>query len=111
MGALGVMMAAAAAHGGGGETARIGADFLLIHAAAIFGLCGVTARTPAPDRGLLTASTILAAGAILFSGDLALAALADLRPFPLAAPLGGFILIAGWLAVAAAVLRSMVRPG
>ncbi|MGC2124531.1 MAG: DUF423 domain-containing protein, partial [Xanthobacteraceae bacterium] len=48
-------------------------------------------------------------GAVLFSGDIALRALAGHRLFPFAAPTGGFILIAAWLALAIAALAALVR--
>jgi uncharacterized membrane protein YgdD (TMEM256/DUF423 family) len=41
----------------------------------------------------------------LFSSDIALRAFTAHRLFPFAAPCGGFILIAAWLALAVAALR------
>jgi uncharacterized membrane protein YgdD (TMEM256/DUF423 family) len=45
----------------------------------------------------------------LFSGDLALRAFAGHRLFPMAAPTGGIILIAAWLALAAAAVIALIR--
>ena len=104
MGAGGVIVAAAGAHLGGGESSRIAADFLLIHAGTIIGLCGVSLAGLSASCGLLIAGTILAVGATMFGVDLALASLVDLRPFPLAAPIGGFGMIVGWLAIGVAAL-------
>ncbi len=44
-------------------------------------------------------------GSLLFAGDIALRALAGQRLFPMAAPTGGSLLIAAWLAFAVAALR------
>jgi uncharacterized membrane protein YgdD (TMEM256/DUF423 family) len=48
-------------------------------------------------------------GAALFSGDIAMRAFAAHRLFPMAAPSGGFILIAAWLALAAAAIVGLSR--
>jgi uncharacterized membrane protein YgdD (TMEM256/DUF423 family) len=48
-------------------------------------------------------------GAALFSGDLALRAFTGHRLFAMAAPAGGIILIAAWLALAAAALAALWR--
>jgi uncharacterized membrane protein YgdD (TMEM256/DUF423 family) len=48
-------------------------------------------------------------GAALFSGDIALRALAGHRLFAMAAPSGGIILIAAWLGLAAAAIAELVR--
>jgi uncharacterized membrane protein YgdD (TMEM256/DUF423 family) len=48
-------------------------------------------------------------GAALFSGDLALRAFTGHRLFVMAAPAGGIILIAAWLALAAAALAALWR--
>jgi uncharacterized membrane protein YgdD (TMEM256/DUF423 family) len=49
-------------------------------------------------------------GAALFSGDIALRAFAGHRLFAFAAPTGGFILIAAWLALAAAAIAAVLHP-
>jgi uncharacterized membrane protein YgdD (TMEM256/DUF423 family) len=46
---------------------------------------------------------------VLFSGDIALKALAGHRLFPMAAPTGGFISIASWLGLAVAAVMTVVR--
>jgi uncharacterized membrane protein YgdD (TMEM256/DUF423 family) len=48
-------------------------------------------------------------GATLFSGDIALRALAGHRLFAMAAPSGGMILIAAWLALAGAAVALLLR--
>jgi uncharacterized membrane protein YgdD (TMEM256/DUF423 family) len=92
MGAGGVGLAAWAAHQAGGDLATTGAYFLLLHAGPVAGIAVATRRA-----ALLCGVTALAAGALLFSGDLALLAIAGLKPIPLAAPTGGMTMIAGWI--------------
>ncbi|MFY9290027.1 MAG: DUF423 domain-containing protein, partial [Methylorubrum rhodinum] len=57
-------------------------------------------------RGALTrtAAGALLVGLALFSGDLAMRALAGQALFPMAAPTGGFVLMAGWLLAAVVAL-------
>lgn len=108
-GAAGVGAAALAAHGFADHDLQIAAYFLLLHATAIAGIAGGAAE---PRRGFLAAASILAAGTLLFCGDLTLRALAGTRLFAMAAPAGGTLLIVGWLALtatAAAALLSRKR--
>ncbi len=97
LGAAGVLVAAAGAHGGGGDLARTSSEFLLIHAATVVAGSGFALAIGRTSALLVMALGLLSVGAILFGGELAFAALADWRPVPLAAPTGGFCLIAGWL--------------
>ncbi|MEE7458438.1 hypothetical protein MPAR168_09000 [Methylorubrum populi] len=103
-GGLGVAASAAAAHTSGGETLKTAAQFLLFHAPAILALTGLAAA--GLTRGVLTrlAAAALLIGLVLFSGDLALRALTGTPLFPMAAPSGGVVLMAGWLLAAIAVL-------
>ena len=103
-GGLGVAGSAAAAHTSGGETLKTAAQFLLFHAPAILALTGLAAA--GLTRGALTrlAAAALLIGLVLFSGDLALRALTGTPLFPMAAPSGGVVLMAGWLLAAIAVL-------
>jgi uncharacterized membrane protein YgdD (TMEM256/DUF423 family) len=105
LGAAGVGVGAAGAHAGGGDLTRIASTFLLIHAAALVAGCGVALAMPRGSRLLPVALALIALGAPLFGGELALAGLRDWRPVPLAAPAGGLCLIAGWLLLAATGLR------
>jgi uncharacterized membrane protein YgdD (TMEM256/DUF423 family) len=50
-----------------------------------------------------------ALGAALFSGDIALRALAGHRMFAMAAPTGGVILIGAWVALAVAAVAAISR--
>ncbi len=109
MGAGGIVLAAAGAHLAPGAGLDSAAYMLLFHAAAVLGGAALV------QQGVLwrpLALVVLAAwvlGAVLFSGDIALRALAGHRLFPFAAPTGGFILIAAWLALAIAALAALVR--
>jgi uncharacterized membrane protein YgdD (TMEM256/DUF423 family) len=104
MGAAGVALAAAAAHGADASRLAPASAMLLFHATAI--LACVALR----GRGLLhggigfVAATGLAIGAALFAGDLALRHFAGHALFPMAAPSGGTIMIASWLAVTLAAV-------
>jgi uncharacterized membrane protein YgdD (TMEM256/DUF423 family) len=108
LGAAGVGAAAAAAHITAAATLHTAADFLLFHAAALLGIVALAHTTP--HRGLLVAGSLIGLGTVLFSGDLALRALADVRLIPLAAPTGGMMLIAGWIVTAIAAPLSLRAP-
>lgn len=97
-GAAGVGLSAAAAHRGG---AFIGtaASFLLAHAPALLAI-----GLAMPNRWLRLGGFILAVGLVLFCGDLLARDLLGNRLFPFAAPVGGTLLIAGWLVVAASAV-------
>ncbi|CAN7697734.1 DUF423 domain-containing protein [Mesorhizobium sp. LjNodule214] len=102
-GATGVALSAAAAHLGGAFVSTA-ASFLLMHAPVFLavGLIGA-------GRVLRIASLILLVGLVLFCGDLLARDFLGSRLFPMSAPIGGTLLIAGWLAIAgSALLRS--RP-
>ena len=103
-GGLGVAASAAAAHTSGGETLRTAAQFLLFHAPAVLALTGLAATGFVRSGLARLAAAALLVGLALFSGDLALRALTGTPLFPMAAPSGGVVLMAGWLLAAIAVL-------
>ncbi|MER8866101.1 DUF423 domain-containing protein [Mesorhizobium sp. M0751] len=100
-GATGVALSAAAAHLGGAFVGTA-ASFLLMHAPVFLavGLLG-------GNSILRTGSLILLVGLLLFSGDLLARDFLGSRLFPMSAPIGGMLLIGGWLVMAASAL---VRP-
>ncbi|MER8443103.1 DUF423 domain-containing protein [Mesorhizobium sp. M1066] len=102
-GAAGVALSAAAAHLGGAFVGTA-ASFLIMHAPVFLaaGLLGA-------NRILRIGSLILLVGLLLFCGDLLARDFIGSRLFPLSAPIGGTLLIAGWLAIAASALVR-VRP-
>lgn len=95
-GALGVALAAAAAHGGGGPYASQTSTILLFHAPALLAL-GLHAS---PGRLLNVATVLLALGLALFCADLTVRDLGAERLFPMAAPIGGTAMIVGWALIA-----------
>lgn len=111
LGAVGVGLGAASAHLGGGDLARLASMFLLLHAAAIPGLLAVSAGSR-PMRHV--AASLLALGAALFSGDVAVLGFTGRTLLSGLAPVGGLMLMAGWLTmawcgVAALASRTAVR--
>lgn len=94
-GAAGVALAARGSHGDDG-TISIAANFLLLHAPALIAI-GVIGAT----RWISLSGWLLAFGVVVFAGDLTMRSMMDHSLFPMAAPLGGGAMIAGWLAVAA----------
>lgn len=111
LGAAGIMLAAAGAHAATHAGLDSAAYLLLFHAAALLGGAALM------QQGLLWRPLMVAVliawvvGAALFSGDIALRAFAGHRLFAMAAPTGGVILIAAWLALAAAAIAAaLIHP-
>lgn len=98
LGAAGVVMAAGAAHGGPAQLLAPASAMCLVHAPALLAL---DSRRPRPAMFTL-ASALLGGGTLLFAGDLAMRASEARSLFPLAAPIGGTLLILGWVSVALA---------
>lgn len=101
--ALGVALGAYAAHAAKGaahpEAARLlqtAVQYQLIHGLGLL-MVGVIARSKA-SRWLLISGSLLLAGTLFFCGSLWMLALAG-RSFGPLAPIGGFALIGGWLAL------------
>jgi uncharacterized membrane protein YgdD (TMEM256/DUF423 family) len=84
---------------------------LLFHAAAILGGTTLTQQSllwrPLALAGLIG----WVVGSVLFAGDLSARAFVGHRLFPMAAPIGGTILIAAWLALAVAALAGPLQRG
>ena len=104
LGAAGVGAAAAATHGG--DQALMGPLSLvaLSHAPVLVALALF-----AGTRLLSLAALLLAAGAILFSADLAMRHFTGNAIVAMAAPAGGVIMILGWLTLAVAGLAGWRR--
>ncbi|WP_127145281.1 DUF423 domain-containing protein [Pelagibacterium montanilacus] len=101
LGAAGVGAAAAANHAGGALLAPL-SQIALTHAPALIalGLLG-------GSRLLRGAGFALALGAIVFCADLGTRHVLATPLFPMAAPLGGGMLIAGWALVALGGLTAL----
>lgn len=107
-GGAGVILSALAAHGtAGGPLLETSAHFLMLHAAAAIAVCGVALAAPHGGVWFLAPAALFILGGALFGGDLAARALAGARLFPMAAPIGGTLLIVGWAAVAVAAVAAL----
>ncbi len=104
MGASGVILAAVAAHAGGETGVESAAYLLLFHAVAVLAGVGLLENASLWHRPLVLALAGWVLGAALFAGAVTLHAFTGHRLFPMAAPAGGTILIASWLALAVAAL-------
>jgi uncharacterized membrane protein YgdD (TMEM256/DUF423 family) len=102
MGADGVILAAAAAHQA--DAARLGSasSMLLFHASAVLGTVALAERGVIHARIGTSAAWGFVVAAALFATDLSLRQYAGHSLFPFAAPTGGTLLIASWLALAVA---------
>jgi len=102
MGADGVMLAAASTHQA--DASRLGAasSMLLFHACAVLGTIALAERALIHARIGLAAAVGFVIAAGLFAGDVTLRQYAGHGLFPFAAPTGGTLLIASWLALAIA---------
>jgi uncharacterized membrane protein YgdD (TMEM256/DUF423 family) len=104
-GAIGVALAAKDAHPGeviiSSETdlLKTASTILMIHAAALLAI-GVAS---AGGRLLAAGGAVLTLGLVLFCGELTVHALTGEGAFACAAPIGGVLLILGWLVVACGV--------
>jgi uncharacterized membrane protein YgdD (TMEM256/DUF423 family) len=102
MGADGVILAAASAHGA--DAARIAAasSMLLFHSSAVLAAVALVERGVIHARIGIAAAFGFVIAAALFASDLTLRQYAGHGLFPMAAPIGGTLLIVSWLALAVA---------
>jgi uncharacterized membrane protein YgdD (TMEM256/DUF423 family) len=110
LGAAGVALAAVAAHRVADPSLTTAALFLILHAGAVVGLTALAGGAPWPAGFLACASLMLLAVA-LFSGDVTARVLLEGRLFPMAAPLGGSLLILSWLAAGVMGIIGALRAG
>lgn len=106
-GAGGVALAAVAAHRVADPSLATAAQFLVMHGAAAIGLAALSASFARPRVALVAASLMLA-GVFLFSGDISSRVFFGTRLFPLAAPIGGSLLIGSWFVAAFAAVWALV---
>ncbi len=111
MGAGGVILAAVGAHAVPHAGLDSAASMLLIHAAAVLGGAALAHQGLVWRPAMLAVLAAWVVGALLFSGDIALRAFAGHRLFAMAAPTGGIILIAAWLALAATAVGALLHRG
>lgn len=106
-GASGIILAAISAHNVPDPTLQTAANFLQLHAAATLAVCGLSVALPQRGGWFLGAAGLLLLGSLLFGGDLTARVFIGARLFPMAAPLGGTLLIFGWVFVVLAALAAM----
>ena len=109
MGADGIMLAAASAHGAEASRLASASSMLLFHASAVLGAVALAERGIVHTKIGITAAFGFVVAAGLFAGDLTLRHHAGNGLFPMAAPTGGTLLIASWLALG--VAAAWPRPG
>ncbi|MFK0299000.1 DUF423 domain-containing protein [Brevundimonas sp. NPDC090276] len=106
-GAMAVALGAFAAHGAGPAVKSLlttGAQYQMVHAVlavacAVWAVGGKTARI---------AGWLAASGGLIFSLALAMIGLLSLPVMGMIAPIGGTLLIAGWIVLAVAAFRSHI---
>jgi uncharacterized membrane protein YgdD (TMEM256/DUF423 family) len=109
MGAAGVVLLAASAHAAPGAGLDSAGQMLLFHALAAVAAAGAVHQGLVFRPLAIAAAIGMIAGAALFSGDIAMRAFAGHRLFPMAAPTGGMVLIASWLALGIAAVMTLFR--
>ncbi|MGV1789487.1 DUF423 domain-containing protein [Rhizobium sp. A37_96] len=104
LGGGGVALAAAATHGGDTHFLGAASTMSLAHAPALLALyAGYDRIRTAPAAAIL-----LGLGTLIFAGDLIIRHFGGSSLFPMAAPMGGMGMIAGWVAIA---LGAFFRTG
>ena len=104
-GALAIALGAFAAHGAGPQVKSLlttGAQYQLVHAVFAFGC----AQWVAGGQLARLAGWLGAVGGLVFCLSLALIAFLSIPAFGAVAPIGGLLMIAGWVCLAIAALRS-----
>ena len=108
-GALAVALGAFAAHGAGPQVKTLlttGAHYELAHAL----LALICAVWPDRNRLVVLAGWLAAAGGLVFALALSAIALLNLPVMGAVAPIGGLLMIAAWLLIALAALRTQITP-
>ena len=108
-GALAVALGAFAAHGAGPQVKTLlttGAHYGLAHAL----LALICAVWPSRNRLIVLAGWLAAAGGLVFALALSAIALLSLPVTGAVAPIGGLLMIAAWLLIALAALRTQITP-
>ena len=108
-GALAVLIGAFAAHGAGPQIKTLlttGSHYLMVHALLAL-LCAVW---PGRDRLVVLAGWLAAVGGLVFCLALSAIALLGLTEMGAIALIGGVLMIAAWLLLLIAALRSQSTP-
>lgn len=108
-GALAVLIGAFAAHGAGPQVKTLlttGSHYQMVHAVLALLCAGWPARGPL----VALAGWLAALGGLVFCLALSAIALLNLRAMGAVAPIGGVLMIAAWLLLFLAALRSQSTP-
>jgi uncharacterized membrane protein YgdD (TMEM256/DUF423 family) len=79
------------------------ARYQVLHALALLGSCWAVQQFP--GRSARASTVLFGAGIVLFSGSLYVLSLTGVRLFGALTPIGGVLLLLGWLALGWAALR------
>jgi uncharacterized membrane protein YgdD (TMEM256/DUF423 family) len=109
MGASGVILAAAAAHAKSGMGLDGAGYLLLFHAVAVLSGVALLQQSVLLRPLVISVLSGWVLGSTLFAGDIAVRAFVGYRLFPMAAPIGGVVLILAWLALAVAAILTLLR--
>jgi uncharacterized membrane protein YgdD (TMEM256/DUF423 family) len=104
MGFAGVALLAAAAHVTGTANVQTAGQMLLFHASLVIGATAARKGGHLADGLARLALSAIIVGAALFAADLARRGFANEGLFPRAAPIGGWFMLGGWLALAVSAL-------
>lgn len=110
LGAAGVALAAVAAHRVADPSLATAAQLLIVHGAAALALSALSSGSPS-SVGFLVAGSLMIFAVALFSGDVTLRVFTGARLFPMAAPIGGSLLILAWLAAGITGIAAAARAG
>ncbi|HRJ63530.1 DUF423 domain-containing protein [Brevundimonas sp. UBA2416] len=108
-GALAVLIGAFAAHGAGPQVKSLlttGSHYQMVHAVVAL----VCAIWPGRERLVVLAGWLASAGGLVFCLALSAIALLSLTAMGAIAPIGGVLMIAAWLLLLIAALRSQSTP-
>lgn len=109
-GAAGTCLAAIGAHLAPETGIKPAAHLMIINAAAALAASAMAAAAEQRGSWFASAAFVLLLGGWLFCGDITLRALAGFGLFPLAAPVGGSLLICGWIVTALAAVIALRPP-
>jgi uncharacterized membrane protein YgdD (TMEM256/DUF423 family) len=113
LGATGVALGAFGAHGlqatltanGRGGTFETASRYQMYHALTLIGIAWLVSRQP--DPLFMAAGWAIFAGTLIFSGSLYVLAVFDLRVMGAVAPIGGVMLVLGWLCMGLGAWRAL----
>jgi uncharacterized membrane protein YgdD (TMEM256/DUF423 family) len=115
VGAAGVALAAVAAHRVADPSLATAAQFLILHGAAAVALSAFAGGSLAGGSqwslGFLVSGSLMIFAVALFSGDVAARVLLGDRLFPMAAPIGGSLLIVAWLVAGVTGIVGALKGG